>query len=126
MFKKSVLFLILFVSFMACKSDKDEACIAPSIEKNIVNTWKANYIEDKEVTDSGEMIFLADGTVKDTKNIIMGDPVDSITWKVVDGKVEMAFKDASGEIEFTMGVKENSCNKIVLSLQPLFDIELTK
>lgn len=88
MFKKSVLFLFLFVSFMACKSDKDEACIAPSIEKNIVNTWKASIIEDNKVKDSGEMIFLADGTVKDTKNIIVGEPIDSITWKMVDGKVE--------------------------------------
>ncbi len=125
MFKKSVLFLFLFVSFMACKSDKDEACIAPSIEKNIVNTWKASIIEDNKVTDSGEMIFLADGTVKDTKNIIVGEPIDSITWKVVDGKVEMEFLDDGMSVGFGYFIKENSCNKIVL-LSGFFILELTK
>jgi len=53
MFKHLAAFFIIAVLFIGCSS-KSEECVAPTIEKNLVGTWKAVIVEDGKATDTGE------------------------------------------------------------------------
>ena len=50
MFKHLAAFFIIAVLFIGCSS-KSEECVAPTIEKNLVGTWKAVILEDGKATD---------------------------------------------------------------------------
>ncbi|WP_157607505.1 hypothetical protein [Runella limosa] len=54
MFKHLAAFFIIAVLFIGCSS-KSEECVAPTIEKNLVGTWKAVIVEDGKATDTGEL-----------------------------------------------------------------------
>lgn len=128
MFKHLAAFFVIAVLFIGCSS-KSEECVAPTIEKNLVGTWKAVVIEDSEESGTGTLTFNADGTINDPGNIFLGSPVSKSTWKVVSGDVETTFSTNSAPIStvsFTFKVKENTCTKIILDVFGLYTVELTK
>jgi hypothetical protein len=123
----SISFLVIVVLLVGCKS-KSEECIAPTIDKNLVGTWKAVVIEDGDESGKGTLTFNADGTINDPGNLFLGKPVSKSTWKVVIGDVETKFTmdGPVSYVSFTFKVKENTCTKIVLDVFGLYSVELTK
>ena len=121
MYKKSTIILLLLVALVtACKDKKEEDCVAPAIEKNIVGTWKVEMDLGPLGKEGGfTAVFKPNGELVDENDLFyigfMLDNQGSVTryWQVKDGRVLVSDKKA-GAPTFEFDVTENTCERIVL------------
>ena len=131
MFKKSTLIVLFTASlFTACKDKKEEECVAPAVEKNIVGTWQAYLsVLGDDAIGPFPLTFTADGKIIDEDNklaeISGQDPGDDVTlsWKKTADGIEYTESSDFGEISTELEVTTNECNHIVLG-DGILDFEL--
>lgn len=119
--KTTILLLFLAALFTACKDKKDEDCVAPAIEQNIVGTWQvetdlgplgkqggftANFKPNGELVDQDDVFYIG----IDPGN---SGPVTRY-WQVKDGRVLISDTKTKAP-SFEFDVVENTCEKIVLN-----------
>ena len=135
MYKKSTLILLFAVSLLtACKDKKEEACVAPAVEKNIVGAWQ---VFSKETGGASEgpykLSFAADGKItgdKDELAAFAGEDAGTaltLKWKKATGNaIELIYITDVGDFGFEMNVTKNECDLIVLDSGLGVTIELKK
>lgn len=132
MVRKTSLFVLLLVATLLSCKDKEEECVAPSIEKNIIGTWKAVHKDGADTYGPYNVTFKADGTLTGAAQLLVDEDIDdadliSQTWEVINGALVVTFEEETGTVPLTLTVKENTCNKINLNLTLLNStVELSK
>lgn len=130
MMKKSLMLLVVFALFMGSCKKKDEECVAPAFDKNLVGTWAVSY---SGLATGGPVsaVFKADGTMEGEFTALASQlamkPLTNFKWVATSTSVTVSGTDAAGattSIPLTM--KENVCNKIVLDYLSSITIEMKK
>ena len=127
MHKKSTYILLLVAALLtACKDKKEEVCIAPTIEKNLIGTWQATFTSESGNAGPASVTFREDGTVTGIGAIYKDDFSPKSIWKGDAWEkdkigIALTFRGASSATgpysvfsKASYYVDENECNKVVL------------
>lgn len=138
MYKRTTLLLLIAALLTACKDKKEEDCVAPVIEKNLLGTWQATFTSESGNAGPASVTFREDGTMTGIGALYKSTSAPTYSWK--DDAWE---KDQIG-IAFTLRgansatepfaafskasyyVDENECGKVVLRAPLDGTFELTR
>ena len=129
--KKSLLFLFLVFALVACNKDKEEECIPPAVEKNILGAWSGIAKVDDLTSDPFDVTFNEDGTYADPEELLLGGEINDIvltdrTWKIEANRLILRVSKGFNALSLEYIIKENSCDKIVIEYLDLGTVELRK
>ena len=100
------------LSFIACSNDKS-TCTAPAIEENIIGKW--------EMSNGKEVEFLADGTLIDEEDALIGLGAlpfyDQKSYEVNNINLIVKTTDSGGNniSSHQYEMESNECNEIIIS-----------
>lgn len=122
--KWNVITLIAVTMGTACEKDKE--CVAPPLSQNIIGTWNATLQSAEK--DVQEVIFENDKTFKESNGLLFGTYYQSeIKWEAKNDSIVLIGKFTNNSTaKYEMSVVSNSCNQIVLNMEGLDQLKLTK
>ena len=139
MYKKSTIILLLVASIVtACKDKKEEVCVAPTIEKNLIGTWQATFTSESGNAGPASVTFREDGTMTGIGPLFKSKLSPTYVWKDDSwekDRIGIAFtlRGANSAMEPFAGfskasyyVDENECTKVVLRSAGNGTFELTR
>lgn len=138
MYKRTTLLLLIAALFTACQDKKEEICVAPIIEKNLLGTWQATFTSESGNSGPVSVTFREDGTVTGIGALYKSDFSPNSIWKG-DGwekdqiGIALTFRGAlsstgpySAFSKASYYVDENECGKVVLRAPLDGTFELTR
>lgn len=124
MVKWKVITLLAVTMGTACEKDKE--CVAPPLSQNIVGTWNATLQSSGK--DVQEVSFTNDKVFKESNGLLFGTYYQSeVTWEAKDNDLILKGKFTNkSTATYEMSVITNSCDQIVLDMEGLDQLKLTK
>lgn len=122
--KWNVITLVAVTMGTACEKDKE--CVAPPLSQNIIGTWNATLQSSEK--DVQEVNFTSDKTFKESDGLLFGNYYQSeITWEAKNDSIILTGKFTNKTTaKYEMSVVSNSCDQIVLNMEGLDQLKLTK
>jgi hypothetical protein len=124
MVKWNVVTLLAITMGTAC--DRDKECVAPPLSQNIVGTWNAALQSSEK--DIQEVTFMNDKSFKESNGLLFGTFFKpEVTWEVKNDSLILkgTFTNKS-TATYEMSARTNSCDQIILDIEGLDQLKLTK
>lgn len=124
MVKWNVVTLLVVTMSTACEKDKE--CVAPPLSQNIIGTWNAALQSSEK--DIQEVTFMNDKSFKESNGLLFGTYYKSeVTWEAKNDSLILKGKFTNkSTATYEMSVITNSCDQIVLDMEGLDQLKLTK
>ncbi len=130
MMRKNLLFFVVFALILGACKKKEEECVAPGIEQNLVGSWTANY-SGLQTGGPVDVKFEANGTMSGgftaLASAIAMKPLSNFKWAASANVVNVSGTDADANVvPIPLTVLKNTCNEVELSFTGLVTIKLTR
>ena len=126
MVKRILIFCVALFVTSSCDKDKDQLCVAPAFNKNIIGTWTGNFESNPKIKE--DVSFSNTGVFEDTGGLLFGNKNESALAWISKGdslKITGKFKNKGTKI-YSFFSLTNACDSIVLDVEGIDKIFLKR